>query len=168
MTSSSERASAGRELVGADAGEDHAAAGAGGFERAGDELTGARPIEAHAALRGVHGLGNGEAQVEEIGAKGECLLPIDRRLSGWVGIAQRIGDDMGGGKGDAVPFGWSLGATSGVPARRYGSMVPVSARRGRVVMIVAYVRFSPRLPRRYASGPTPLPQTGEDESAMAI
>ena len=30
-------------------------------------------------------------------------LPVDRRIAGGIGVAQWIGDDMGGGKGDAIP-----------------------------------------------------------------
>ena len=93
------------ELVGAAARIDHRATIPSGGEGAGDELASVWPIETHAALGGVHGFGDRKALVEQIGAKAESLVPIDCGRAGRIIVGQRIGDDMGRGKGDAVPGG---------------------------------------------------------------
>ena len=41
----------------------------------------ARPVEAHAALRGVHRFGDAEAQIEEMMAEGERAAPSRRRAT---------------------------------------------------------------------------------------
>ena len=40
---------------------------------------GARPVEAHAALGGVHRFGNAETEIEQVMAEGQCPVPVDDR-----------------------------------------------------------------------------------------
>src|SRR5262245_26056984 len=63
---------------------------------------GARPVEAHAALCGIHGLGDGEAEIDEVMAEGEGLLPVEDRRGRRLAALERIDHDMGGGEGYAV------------------------------------------------------------------
>jgi len=54
----------GRQMLGADTAADfHARPRLGGLQRMADQFTGAVPVEAHAALRGVHGFGDAEPEV---------------------------------------------------------------------------------------------------------
>ena len=93
----------GVEVIGAGAAGDlHAGPCPGGLERAADQLPGAAPVEAHAALRGVHRLGDAEAEVPEIVAKRDGLVPVDRRVEPGVIVGERIGDHMRGRVGDAA------------------------------------------------------------------
>src|SRR6266550_4053428 len=46
-------------------------------ERAADQLLRYRPVEAHAALRGVHGFGDLEAEAPQVMAKSESCFPVD-------------------------------------------------------------------------------------------
>ena len=48
-------------------------------DRAPDELERGRPVESHAALRGVHRFGDAEAVRPQVAAKGERRVPVDRR-----------------------------------------------------------------------------------------
>src|SRR5437016_4923210 len=59
-----------------------------------DQLERVRPVEAHAALRGVHGLGDAEAPGPEMAAIRERRVPIDGRVEPRLLARQRIGDDM--------------------------------------------------------------------------
>jgi hypothetical protein len=65
-------------------------------ERSRDQLFSAGPVEAHAALGRVHGLGDLEAEIPEMMAEGESTVPINRRAPPGIGLAERIGDNMGG------------------------------------------------------------------------
>ena len=62
-----------------------------------------RPIQSHAALRGVHRLRDAKALVEKIVAECQRLVPVQP-----AGGAQGIGHHMGGRKGDAVEWGFRL------------------------------------------------------------
>ena len=50
-------------------------------ERAADELQRVRPVEAHAALRRVHGFGDAESEVPEAAPVVDGRVPVDRRAS---------------------------------------------------------------------------------------
>ena len=70
--------------------------------RALDQLLGGRPVDPHAALRGVHRLGEAEPLVPEPAAKAESVLPVDRRLAHpGVALGDRVGHDVRGGEGGA-------------------------------------------------------------------
>jgi hypothetical protein len=67
------------EVVGAAAGGDERAGMvAGGVERAADQLERGRPVEAHAALRRVHRLGDAEAERPEALPVGDRRVPVER------------------------------------------------------------------------------------------
>ena len=88
----------GIELMGAGpAGKIGAGHGARLGERAADQLPGAVPVEAHAALGGVHGLGDHQAEPPKVAAEGKRRLPIDCRGLPRIGGGDGIGDDVGGG-----------------------------------------------------------------------
>ena len=59
-----------------------------------------RPVQAHAALRGVHGLGDLEAQRPRDGGGRPSSRPSPRPPLPGRAIGQRIGHDVGGGVGD--------------------------------------------------------------------
>jgi hypothetical protein len=61
----------GVEMVCAGSAGDDAVGGAGFSNAALDELERERPIEAHAALRSIHGLSDAEAERPEMAAEGE-------------------------------------------------------------------------------------------------
>jgi hypothetical protein len=65
------------ELVGADAAGDPAADRLGLGGAAADQLGRARPVQAHAALRGVHRLGDARAVRPQVAAEGEGGVPVD-------------------------------------------------------------------------------------------
>ena len=98
----------GIEMVGAAAREDQRRAavarlpGLAGFHRAADQLERGRPVEAHAALRGVHRLGDAHPQVPEVFAIRDGLVPIDRAIDPGIVGGARIGDHVGCREGDAV------------------------------------------------------------------
>ncbi len=65
-----------------------------------DEVQSRGPIDAHAALGGVHRLGEVKALVPELAAEGQSRVPVH----GGTGVpgrsfAQGVGDDVGGGEG---------------------------------------------------------------------
>ena len=93
----------GLEMIGAGTGRDHRARHvARGVEAAPDQFERSFPVEAHAALRGVHRFGDAEAQRPQILAKGDGAVPVDRGVEPRIVVGQRIGDDMRGRIGDAV------------------------------------------------------------------
>ena len=107
------------ELVGAGAaGEIGARRRLGLGEDAGDQLGGVRPVQPHAALRGVHRLGDLEAQTPEMAPEGERRVPVDGRLAPGLDQLQRVGDDMGGGidGADAVGRRGVAGKARAAPA----------------------------------------------------
>ncbi len=100
------------EVVGAGAArEDGARDRARLADRPADQLLRRVPVEAHPALRGVHGLGDGEAERPDVAPVGERRVPVQARLERRVDRRPRIGDDVHGGEADAAPDG---------PARRRG------------------------------------------------
>ena len=87
----------GVEMIGADAAGDlHARARLRGVERAADQLLRAVPVEPHAALRGVHRLGDAEPEVPEILAERDGLVPVDRGVEPRIVVGERIGDHVRG------------------------------------------------------------------------
>ena len=71
-------------------------------EAAADQFQRVRPVQAHAALRGVHRFGDAEAERPQVPAERDGALPVDRGVEPGIAVGQRIGDDMRGGVGDAV------------------------------------------------------------------
>ena len=63
-------------------------------DRAADQLERGRPVQAHAALRGVHRLGHAEPEVPEPAAVGDGRVPVDRAAHPGVDRGQRVGDDV--------------------------------------------------------------------------
>ena len=116
-----------RQMVGAGAASD-ACAGATLRLAQGTrhQLAGAGPVEAHAALRRIHRLGDAEAQIPKVVAERERFVPIDPRVEERIAFGQRIHDHMGCGIGDPVEHGRRAAAR-----RR---------RQGRVAQLVAFDR----------------------------
>ncbi|MCY1517728.1 hypothetical protein D9M68_524250 [compost metagenome] len=112
------------QVVGAAArGDERAGHVLRGIERAADQFERGRPIQAHAALRGVHRLGHAQAQGEQVAAVGDGGVPVDRALQPRVDGGERVGDDVRGRVGDAVEldarFGLDRrGAAQGVGRER--------------------------------------------------
>ncbi len=73
-----------------------------GVERAADELQRGRPVQAHAALRGVHGLGHAQTERPQALPVGDGAVPVDGALQPGVDGRERIGHHVRGGVGDAV------------------------------------------------------------------
>src|SRR5947208_2709742 len=67
-----------------------------------DQLARGGPVEPHAALGCVHRLGHPETEVPKVMAEGDGPFPIDGGVEPGIVVGTRIGDDMGGGEGDAV------------------------------------------------------------------
>ena len=92
----------GCQLVGAGAAGDAAFRLAQG---APDQLSGRPPVQPHATLRGVHGLGHTQAPGPEVAAVLQRGLPIQvGRPPGNV-LGQRVCDHVGGGKGHPAAQG---------------------------------------------------------------
>jgi hypothetical protein len=53
-------------------------------------------------LRGVHRFGDAEAEVPDMLAEGDGLVPVDRGRQPGIDIGKGIGDDMDGGKRHAI------------------------------------------------------------------
>ena len=97
------RRARGAQVVGAAAGGDQGAGHvARGVERAADQLERGRPVQAHAALRRVHRLGDAEAERPQVAAVGDGRVPVDRGGEPRVDGGQRVGDDVRRRVGDAV------------------------------------------------------------------
>ena len=71
-------------------------------EAAPDQLQRVRPVHPHAALRGVHRLGDAEAERPEVAAELDGGVPVDRGVEPRLAVGQRIGDHMRRRIGDAV------------------------------------------------------------------
>ena len=68
-----------REMIGAGAGKhQRIASRLRRPDRALDQLQRSRPVQPHAALRRIHRLGHAEAEVPDVLAKGNRLVPVDR------------------------------------------------------------------------------------------
>ena len=91
----------GGEAVGARAAEEECSARVSGCRAALDEFEGERPVEAHAALGGVHGLGHAKAKRPEVFAVGKSCVPIEDGMSQGFGGAEGIDYDVGSSEGDA-------------------------------------------------------------------
>ena len=75
----------------------------GRVERTPDQLQRGRPVQPHAALRRVHGLGDTQAERPEVAPVGDRGVPVDRgTASQGSTAASGIRHHMGGGVGDAV------------------------------------------------------------------
>ncbi len=93
------------------------------IERAADEFQRGGPVQAHAALRGVHGLGHAQAQRPQPLAVGDGGVPVDGALQPGVDGRERVGHHVGGRVGDAVELDAGRGlhrraATQGVGRER--------------------------------------------------
>ena len=86
--------------------------------RALDQLQRGRPVQPHAALRGVHRFGDAEAEIPDMLAEGDGAVPVDRRRQPGIVVGERIGDDMRGRERDAVER--ALRASPGTCARPRG------------------------------------------------
>ena len=108
------------QLVGADAAGDAAADRLGLGGGAADQLGRARPVQAHAALGGVHRLGDAESVGPQVTAEGEGGVPVDG--GGRVGrrVAQRVGDDVGGRVDRREASGAPVARATGSRARLVG------------------------------------------------
>ena len=102
-----------RQMIGARPARDQRSLAALGCREAlADQLERARPVQAHAALGGVHRLGDAQPQVPKMLAKRDGARPVDRRLEPGVDIRERVGDHVGrcerhpverAGRGDPGP-----------------------------------------------------------------
>ena len=70
--------------------------------RAPDQLLRGAPVEPHAALRGVHRLGDSQAERPDVMAIAQSRVPVERHLERRIERRERIGDDMDGGHADAA------------------------------------------------------------------
>ena len=68
-----------------------------------------RPVQAHAALRGVHRLGDAEAERPQMPPERDGRVPVDRGVEPRIAVGERIGDHMRGRIGDAVERRRGLG-----------------------------------------------------------
>ena len=75
------------------------------LQRAADQFERGGPIQAHAALGGVHAFGYAQAQRPQVAAVGNRRVPIDRALQPRVYRGQRVGHHVGGAVRDAVEGG---------------------------------------------------------------
>ena len=91
-----------RQMIGAGAGKYQCVARLRRAHRARDQFQRGRPVQPHAALRGVHRLGHAEPEVPDMLAKRDGPVPIDRRRQPGIDVGQRIGDDVCRGEGNAV------------------------------------------------------------------
>ena len=67
-----------------------------------DQLLGGQPVDAHAALRRVHRLGEAEALVPEPAPEAERVLPVHRRAAHpGVALGDRVGHHVRRGEGGA-------------------------------------------------------------------
>ncbi len=93
----------GRKMIGAGAGGDQRAGNVlGGVEAPADQFERRRPVDAHAALRGVHRLGDAEPERPQMPAKGDGALPVDGGVEPGIAVGERIGDHVRRRIGDAV------------------------------------------------------------------
>ena len=104
----------GVEMIGAAAREDEGGTavprlpGLAGLAGAGDQLERGRPVEAHAALGGVHGLRHAEAEVPEIVAVAQRRVPVDRAVEPGIVGGARIGHHVRRRERDAVEGAFGL------------------------------------------------------------
>ena len=92
-----------REMIGAGAGKhQRVAPRLRRPDRALDQFQRGRPVQPHAALRGVHRLGDAEAEIPDVLAKGDGPVPVDRGRQPRIDIGERIGHHMRRRKRHAV------------------------------------------------------------------
>jgi hypothetical protein len=109
------------EVVGAAArGHQRARHVPGSVQRSADEFQRGRPVQAHAALCGVHGLGHAQAERPEPLAVGDGGVPVHRALQPGVDGGERVGHHVGGGVGDAVELHARRGLDRGGAAQGVG------------------------------------------------
>ena len=66
-------------------------------QRTADQIPGCGPVQAHAALGGVHCLGHRKAQVPQVVSVGQRGVPVDRRAHPWSSVGEWIAHDVGRG-----------------------------------------------------------------------
>ena len=92
-----------REMIGAGAGKhQRIAARLGRPHRALDQFQRGRPVQSHAALRGIHRLSHAKAEIPDVFAERNGLVPVDRRREPRIDVGERIGNHVRGGKRHAV------------------------------------------------------------------
>ena len=102
-----------REVIGAGAGKhQRAAPRLRRPDRALDQFQRGRPVQPHAALRGVHGFGDAEAEVPDMLAEGNGAVPVDRRRQPRIDVGERVGHHMRRGERHAVERALELGRES--------------------------------------------------------
>ena len=113
----------GREMVGAGAARNQAVHRPCFGDGASDELARDGPVEARAALRGVHRLGDAKAERPEVTPVGERRVPVQLRVR--VRIAHDVrrgvghtGPDRSGGRGPHARFPHRVGRERAVSARQ--------------------------------------------------
>ena len=117
-----------REMVGAGAGKhQRATPRLCRPHRTLDQFQRGRPVQPHAALRGVHRLGDAKAEVPDVLAKRNGAVPVDRRGQPRIALGQRIGHRVGGRERDAVQRAFELGRKR--PRRRQAVGLDAALRR---------------------------------------
>ena len=109
---------------------------------AADQLQRVGPVQAHAALRGVHRLGDAEAERPQVPPERDRRVPVDRGVEPRIAVGERIGDHMRGRIGDAVELRRRAAASAARSARRWCRARSVPSA-GRAAEIVA-MRASPQ------------------------
>ncbi len=86
-----------REVIGAGAGgHQRTAARLGRLDRALDQFQRCRPVQSHAALCGVHGFRDAKAEIPDMFAESDGLVPVDRGGQPGIDVGAWIGHHMGG------------------------------------------------------------------------
>src|SRR5262249_22674991 len=94
-----------------------------------DQFERGRPVDAHAALGGIHGLGDAEPERPQMAAERDGALPIDGGIEPGIGVRERIGDHVRRRVGDAVERRLRRGE---VPRRLGGVGLKLAASDGKI------------------------------------
>ena len=92
-----------REVIGAGAGKhQRIAPRLRGPHRTLDQFQRGRPVQSHAALRGIHRFGDAEPEIPDVFAKGDRPVPVNSGIEPRIDVGQRIGHHVGCRKRHAV------------------------------------------------------------------
>ena len=134
MTSSTERAASGaswsvpQPLASSAPGLSRAAS-----MRAADQFQRGRPVQPHAALRGVHGLGHAQPHGPQVAPVGDGGVPVDGAIQPGVDGRARVGHHVGGRVRDAREFRTGCGRREGArPSKHVGLQGTVNARESKL------------------------------------